>query len=116
MRKNNMKIILLNNFIIKLSGVLMILSIEINLLFIQALLAYEIKNHQLIHEINFHQLDDSKIIAKDSHKDKTSYLIWVQDKNTLVNKTTRRISEKDHKRDKKNYKKSKQVINIKITY
>jgi hypothetical protein len=65
-------------------------------------------------------LSNSEIIVKDFHKDKTSYLIWVQDKNTLVNKIMRRISEKNHKinhkRSKKNHKKSKQIINIKITY
>ena len=53
---------------------------------------------------------------KDFHKDKTSYLTWVQDKNALVNKIARKISEKDYKRDKKNHKKLKQVINIKTTH
>jgi len=66
-------IILLNRSTAKLDDILFMLSIEINLLFTQALLINEVENHQLIKKINFYQEDEN--IAKDSHEDKISYLI-----------------------------------------
>ena len=72
-RRKNVIIILFNKFTVRLDDVLFMSDIEINLLFIQALLVNEIENHQLIKRINFYQKNEN--IAKDSHEDKTSYLI-----------------------------------------
>jgi len=72
-RRENIIIILLNKFIMRLDDILFMLNIEINLLFIQALLVNRVENHQLIKKIDFYQKD--KNVAKNSHEDKTSYLI-----------------------------------------
>ena len=69
-----MIIILFNEFTAKLDDVLFISDIEINLLFIQALLIQKIKNHNLIQKIKFNQINKYKIIVKDFHEDKISYL------------------------------------------
>ena len=70
-----MIIILLNKFIVRLDDVLFVLSIETNLLFTQALLTQRIENHNLVHRVKFNQANEHEIVVKDSHEDKTSYLI-----------------------------------------
>src|SRR6266487_4126424 len=75
MKRKDVIIILFNKFIIRLDDILFVLSIETNLLFIQALLTQRIKNHNLVHKVKFNQADEHEIVAKDSHEDKTSYLI-----------------------------------------
>ena len=72
-RRENMIIILLNESTVRLDDVLFMPDIETNLLFIQALLVSRVENYQLIKKIDFYQED--KNVAKDSHEDKTSYLI-----------------------------------------
>ena len=74
-RRENVIIILLNEFITKLDDILFVLNIKTNLLFIQALLIQKIENYNLIHTVKFNQTDEHEIVAKDSHEDKTSYLI-----------------------------------------
>ena len=96
-RRKNMIIILFNKFTAKLNNILFISNIEINLLFIQALLVQKIKNHNLIQRVKFNQIDKHKIVAKNSHENKTSYLIWIQNKNTLFNKSARQINKNTHK-------------------
>ena len=71
--RENMIIILPNRFTVRLDDILFMSDIEINLLFIQALLVNRVENHQLIKRIDFYQEDEN--VVKDSHEDKTSYLI-----------------------------------------
>ena len=92
-RREDVIIILPNEFTARLDDILFMLSIETNLLFIQVLLIQRIENHNLVHEVKFNQADEHEIVAKDSHEDKTSYLIWVQNENMLFNKSVRWISE-----------------------
>jgi len=73
-RRKNAIIILFNRFTAKLDNILFVSDIEINLLFIQALLIQRIENHNLIQEVKFNQIDEHEIVAKDSHEDKISYL------------------------------------------
>ena len=75
MGKGNATIRLPNNSTARLGGVLFVPGIGTNLLSTQALLAQDIKCHQLVHRVDFYCED--KIAAKDSHKGKTSYLTWV---------------------------------------
>ena len=72
-KREKMIIILFNESTARLDDVLFMLSIETNLLFTQALLANRVENHQLIKKIDFYQEDEN--VVKDSHEDKTSYLI-----------------------------------------
>ena len=114
MRWEDVIIILLNRSTAKLDDILFMLSIEINLLFTQALLINEVENHQLIKKINFYQEDEN--IAKDSHEDKISYLIWIQNENALFNKSVRQINENicknQQRKSVKSTKKQAQKINF----
>ncbi len=75
-------IILSNDFIIKLHDVLMMSDIKINLLFMQILrIQNEIIRWQKLHAYEFYK--NSKLIMKDTHHEKVSYLIWVQESETL---------------------------------
>ena len=74
-RRENVIIILFNKFIARLDDILFVLNIETNLLSTQALLIQEIKNHNLVYRVKFNQAGEHEIVAKDSHEDKTSYLI-----------------------------------------
>jgi hypothetical protein len=56
--------------------------------FDQALLARNIKNRQLIHRADFIAL---KLLKKAPHKEKTSYLTWVQEGNALVTEIVSRL-------------------------
>ena len=85
-RRKNAIIILFNRFTAKLDNILFVSDIEINLLFIQALLIQRIENHNLIQEIKFNWADEHEIVVKDSHEDKISYLIWVKNEKILFNK------------------------------
>jgi hypothetical protein len=75
MRRENVIIILFNKSTTRLDDVLFMSDIETNLLFTQALLIQKIENHNLIHRVKFNQANEHEIVAKDSHEDKTSYLI-----------------------------------------
>ena len=66
-------IILFNKSTVRLDDVLFMSDIETNLLFTQALLVNRVENHQLIKKVDFYQEDEN--VVKDSHEDKTSYLI-----------------------------------------
>ena len=90
-RRKDVIIILLNRFTVRLDDVLFMLNIEINLLFTQALLVNRVENHQLIKKIDFYQENEN--VAKNSHEDKTSYLIWIQNENVLLNESVRWINE-----------------------
>ena len=72
-RRENVIIILLNKSTVRLDDILFVLDIEINLLSTQVLLVNKVENHQLIKKIDFYQEDEN--VVKDSHEDKTSYLI-----------------------------------------
>ena len=72
-RRKNVIIILFNRSTVRLDDILFMSDIEINLLFTQALLVNRVKNHQLIKRVDFYQKNEN--VAKDSHEDKTSYLI-----------------------------------------
>jgi hypothetical protein len=74
MERDTVKISLPNNSTVKLAGILIMSDIETNLLSTQALLTYEIENYQQVHRTEFYREDDNKIIAKESYKEKTSYL------------------------------------------
>ena len=106
-RRENAIIILPNRFTARLDDILFMPDIETNLLFIQALLTQKIKNHNLVHEMKFNQAGEHEIVAKDSHEDKTSYLIWIQNENALFNKSARRISENTHKNQQRKTKSTK---------
>ena len=75
MKRKDVIIILFNKFIIRLDDILFVLSIETNLLFIQALLIQRIENHNLVHKVKFNQADKHEIVVKNSHENKTNYLI-----------------------------------------
>ena len=112
MRRKNMIIILLNKFTAKLDNILFVSDIEINLLFIQALLVQRIKNHNLIQKVKFNQTDKHKIIVKDSHKDKINYLTWVKNEKTLFNEKAIQVSKNICKNQQKKSGKQLQKINF----
>ena len=97
MRREDTTIILFNRFTAKLDDVLFVSDIEINLLFIQAFLVQKIKNYNLIQEVKFNQIDKHKIVAKNSHEDKISYLTWVRNEKILFNEKAMWVSENTHK-------------------
>jgi len=71
-------IILSNNSTVKLCDVLIMSDIKINLLFTQTLrIQSEIISWQKLHTYEFYK--NSKLIVKDTHHEKVSYLIWVQE-------------------------------------
>ena len=75
-------IILSNNFTVKLCDVLMMSDTKINLLFIQTLrIQSEIISQQKLHVYKFYK--NSKLIMKDTHHEKVSYLIWMWESETL---------------------------------
>ena len=61
-----------NSFTVKLSDVLMMSDMKINLLFTQTLKMQKIVSQQELHEYEFYKNDI--IITKDTHHEKTSYL------------------------------------------
>ena len=72
-KRKNASIKLLNSFTVKLSDILMMSDMKINLLFMQILKMQKIISQQKLHEYEFYK--NSIIIAKDTHHKKTSYLI-----------------------------------------
>ena len=81
-KRENASIRLLNSFTVKLSDVLMMSDMKINLLFTQILKMQKMINQQKLHEYEFYKNDT--IIAKNTHHEKIiignlAFRNWEQD-------------------------------------
>ena len=72
-KRKNASIRLLNDFTVKLSDVLIMSDMKINFLFTQILKMQKIISQQKLYKYEFYKNDI--IIVKDTHHEKTSYLI-----------------------------------------